>query len=391
MLPIDQLTQPLTQEQVKASIYNLMKATGLPVTSWQEGAVARTIIAIIAAVFAGFTEVMATAIRAGFLDLAEGIWLTLLAKYVYGVDRIEATFATGEVTLNNNGGGVFSFDPGDLIVRNPATNKLYTNTAAFDLGALEKGKKVPIRAAEVGAASTAAPGQITEFVTTLLLVTVTNEASVVGLNAELDPALRQRCRDSLGALSPNGPRSAYEFWAKSARRPDGSSVGITRVRILRPIGDGTVTVIVASATGPVPGDANDPSTDLGIVNDVIQKFVVPDGVTATVVSAVARPIPVTCDVWIYTSSGMGPSNVDVAVRQKLAAYFQVIPIGGFIIPPAAGKVSWRAIEGQIESISSDVIEAKLTPEVDTGLAGNEVAVLGQVIVNVHMVVAAAAA
>ncbi len=185
MLPIDQLIKPLSKDEVKDSIYRLMAATGLPVTSWPEGGVARTIVAIVAAIFAGFTDVIAVAIRAGFLDLAEGIWLTLLARYVYGVDRIEATFAAGEVTLNNTGGGVYSFDPGDLIVRNPATNKTYTNTTAFDLGALEMGKKVPIRATEAGAASTSAPGQITEFVTTLLLVTVSNEAPVVGLDARM--------------------------------------------------------------------------------------------------------------------------------------------------------------------------------------------------------------
>lgn len=378
-LPIDQLIQPLTKEQVKASIYNLMKATGLPVTSWQEGAVARTIIAVIAAVFAGFTEVMATATRAGFLDLAEGIWLTLLAKYVYDVERIEATFATGEVTLDNNGGGVFSFDPGDLIVRSPATNKLYTNTATFDLGALEKGKKVAIRAMEVGAASTSSPGQITAFVTTLLLVTVTNEASLVGLEAELDPALRQRCRDALGALSPNGPRAAYEYWAKTTKRPDGSPVGITRVRIPRAKGDGTVTVYVASGTGPV-----DPA-DLALVDEVIQTRVVPVGVTATVLSAVAHPIPVTCDVWIYTSSGMTDGDVQQLVLGRLATYFGVIPIGGFIIPPAVGKVLWRAIAGQIESVSPYIIEAKLTPETDITLTGDEVATLGLVTIAVHQV------
>lgn len=385
-LPIDQLIQPLTKEQVKSSLYNLMKATGLPVTSWQEGAVARTIVAVVATIFAGFTEVMATVIRAGFLDLAEGVWLTMHAKFVYGVDRIEATFATGEVTLDNNGGGVFSFDPGDLIVRNPTTNKLYTNTSAFDLGALEKGKKVAIRAVEAGSASTSGPGQITAFVTTLLLVTVTNEASVVGLEAELDPALRQRCRDSLGALSPNGPRAAYEYWSKSAKRPDGSSVGVTRVRIPRATGDGTVTVIVASATGPVLGDVNDPTTDLGIVNDVMQKFVVPDGVTATVVSAVPHPIPVTCDVWIYTSAAMTDGEVQFAVAARLRAYVETIPIGGFVIPPDVGKVFVNALVGQIEATSGYVIKASVTfPVLDEMLAGNQVVTLGSVVVNVHQV------
>src|SRR5689334_15006781 len=163
MLPIDQLINPLTKDQVKASIYNLLKAAGVPVTSWQEGAVVRTLIAIIAAIFAGFTEVIAVATRSGFLDLAEGIWLTVLAYYVYGVTRIEATFATGKVTLTNTGGGLFDMEPGDLILLCPSTKKTYTNVAAFKLDPLGT-LDIDVRAVEAGAASTAPPNTITDFV-----------------------------------------------------------------------------------------------------------------------------------------------------------------------------------------------------------------------------------
>src|SRR5262245_1471264 len=265
MLPIDQLINPLTKDQVKASIYNLLKASGVPVTSWQEGAVLRTLIAVVAAIFAGFTEVIAVATRAGFLDLAEGIWLTLNAHFVYGVDRIEATYATGKVTLTNTAGGLFNMEPGDLILLCPSTKKTYTNVSAFQLDPLST-LDIDIRAVEMGAASTAAPNTITEFVTKLLGVEVTNAAPLVGLDAESDAALRVRCRDSLGALSPNGPPAAYRYWAKTAKRADGSSVGVTRVRLMPPPGDGSMQMYVASATGPVSGNANDPSTDLGAVN-----------------------------------------------------------------------------------------------------------------------------
>lgn len=92
------------------------------------------------------------------------------------------------------------------------------------------------------------------------------------------------------------------------------------------------------------GNTSDPTTDLGIVNDVIQKKVVPEAVTATVLNASTHIVPITCDIWIYTSSGMTAQDVQFAALARLGTYFAVAPIGGVVIPPAAGKVSWRALE-----------------------------------------------
>src|SRR5262249_36462305 len=173
---------------------------------------------------------------------------------------------------------------------------------------------IDIRAGEVGASSTAAPNTITEFVTKLLGVEVTNAAPLVGLDAESDAALRVRCRDSLGALSPNGPPAAYRYWAKTAKRADGSPVGVTRVRLMPPPGDGSMQMYVASATGPVSGNANDPSTDLGAVNKAIQENAVPYGHgPVTVSSATVHPLAITCTVWISTSSAMTTAEVQQIV------------------------------------------------------------------------------
>jgi hypothetical protein len=378
-LPVDQLFRALTPAEVKASIYRLLSATGLPVTSWQEGAVVRTIIAVIATVFAGFTSAISEFVKSGFLDTATGGWLTLLAFFVYNVTRIEATFATGKVRLTNAGGGIYALDPGDLVVRNPATNTTFVNTEAVTLQAVgDPGavRDVAIRAFEVGAASTSAPGQITELVTTLLGVTVTNLSPVIGQDAEGDPAVRQRCRDALGMLSPNGPRTAYEFLAKSAKRADGTSVGITRVKVPLPPGDGTLQVIVATASGGVSGAAGDLNTDLGVVDSQIQRWATPIGATPTVSSGVGKNVSAVMDVWVDAAANLEAADVRALIAPKLSAYFPTIPIGGFVLPPAvSGKVSFRALEGQAEAAHPAIIEAKLASEADTDLLANEVALL----------------
>ncbi|HKU42874.1 MAG TPA: baseplate J/gp47 family protein, partial [Polyangiales bacterium] len=108
--------------------------------------------------------------RSGFLELAEGDWLTLVARHVYGVEREQATFAAGEVTLTNSGGGSFTLDADDLVVWNPTIKKSFRNPAGFTLGPADD-ITIPIVAIEAGTASTSSPGAITEIETTLLGVT----------------------------------------------------------------------------------------------------------------------------------------------------------------------------------------------------------------------------
>ncbi|WP_437647879.1 baseplate J/gp47 family protein [Sorangium sp. So ce362] len=376
MLPIDQLIQPLTPGQVKDSIYRLLSASGLPVTSWHEGAVARSIIAVIAAIFAGFTQVIALAIRANYLDLAEGIWLTLLAYYVYGVERVEATFATGQVTLVNAGGGVYPFEAGEFICRNPTTDAHYTNASFFELGAGQT-LTIDVRAVVAGAEGSSSAGQITALVTEMLSVTCSNAAALNGRDQESDPALRQVCRDSLGALSPNGPQAAYEYWAKRARRADGTIVNVTRVWVSPGSSVGHVQVYVASPSGAVDGSAGDPSTDLGAVASTIMRLVVPKGATCTVSSAVAVTVTVTGTAWVQVAANLSDAAWQTLFLQQLTMYLAEVPIGGHVLTSVPGHVFRNAIIGQVEGVSKFVIKFDPTlPAGDTSLAEGQVPVSG---------------
>lgn len=375
LLPIDQLTKPLTRQQVRESIYRLLAAMNLPVTAWQDGGVAKAIISVVAAIFAGFTEVIALAIRANFLDTAEGIWLTLLAHYVYGVQRTEATFASGEVQLVNTGGGIFEFEPGEFICKHAVSGQQYTNVAFFRLEAGQT-LTVAIRALEAGSRSSATPGQINVLVTTMRGVTCSNPAPVVGRDGETDPELRERCRDSLGALSPNGPEAAYIYWAKSARRADGQPVNVNRVWVSKASSVGHVTVYVASPSGAVPGTIGDDSTDLGAVDKAIRTKVVPLGVTCTVASAIPKTIAVTGVAWVQAAANLGDAEWQDMFYTKIGEYLSEAPIGGYVLTSPPGHVFQNAIIGVVEGVSPFVINFEPTGPGDTSLAEGEVPVPG---------------
>lgn len=381
-LSIDDLITPMTVDEIRTNLYNILASTGVNTTTWKPGAVVRTLITGNSILAAAFSTLIAQLGKNRFLELASGDWLTLVALYGFDEERQLATFAAGEVTLTNGGGGVFDELADDVIVTNPDTGKSYRINQDFHLGVGDPPLTVTCVAIEAGSASSAVIGGINAFETTLLGVTVTNELALVGLDDEEDPPLKARCQEKLGPLSPNGPWDAYTYIAKKATREDGSPIGVTRVRIDRD-GYGNVFVYVATATGPVSGDAGDPDTDLGIIAADIQRLSVPLCITAHVLSAVAKSVSVPGAMWLYNTTGRNESEVDTAVALALSKYLASRPIGGDVIS-GSGAVYLSALEAVVGTVYVEVFKVVLSGS-DTTLAINEVPVLGSSTVTVNFV------
>lgn len=378
MATLDELTTPLTVAEIQQAIYDAIEALGVKTTSWKPGAVARTIIAGASIVLAGFSLLQQRIAQSGFLELAVGDWLTVVAKEVYNVDRDVGSFAAGECTLDNTGGGVFAPGIGDVIALNTTTGKTYRNTAAFTLAAFETGKIVPFEAIEIGADSTAAPADIDALETVLLGVTITNVSAIVGKDPESDADLRVRCLAKTGTLSPNGPADAYRFLALSAETDSGASAGVTRVTTV-PDGAGGVTVYVATATGPVTGSIGDTTTPLGAVDEAIQTKATPLAVTSTTVSAIAAPIAVTYEIWLRSAIGLTVSEIGDAVSLALSNFLSTQPIGG---SSKTGSAPFFVFVESLEAViaeavgTANLISLEVTaPAADVAIAANEAAVL----------------
>ncbi len=377
-LSLSDLFTPLTRDEVLESLIEIAQAVGLPATSWQTGSVGRTILVVFAQKFSDMTEVISLVAKGGLLDYATGGWLRLLARSVYGVEFIAATFATGTVTLTNaslvsyTGGSAIA--AGDIHFVNTTSGKTYTNTTGGDLAASGGTLDVTVIADEVGTDSNASAGEVDALVTVLPGVTCTNAAPVVGLDDETDPDLRQRCRDKLASLSPNGAAAAYSYFSKSAVNSSGIPIGVTRVKVIGDSPISQVTVYVAKAGGGVTGTAGDPSTDLGAINLLLQTKCVPTGITMTLASAVVHNIAVTCTVYVSADSTLTATEMKNLVVAKITSYFATVPIGGFDIG-SGGRVFLDAIIGQIFQASPFITQATIaTPTVDVVMAENEVPV-----------------
>lgn len=384
MSTIDELTQPLTRAEVEDSIYAAIAARGSATTTWQPGATARTIIYGVAIVLSALSHLTALIAKSGFLEKSQGDWLTLVAKYVYDVERDQGTFATGSMVVDNAGGGVYVGGAGELVFLNPTTGKTYRNTGDYSISGLQTGVVIPVQAAELGAASTSAPGTISAFETPLLGLSCTNPGALVGRDAELDPALRAKCAAKTGSLSPNGPSDAYLYVMRTAEKGDGSLVGVTRARTIAD-GMGGVQVLVADGDGPING------ADLPALQALVDTMVEPVSVTAIVANSIAVVVPVTYELWVR-DTGAPDSTVQDLVDARLVQFFAAQPIGGVRLGGDPGKLFVSALEAVIGSAASDSERREVkvivtAPVADVELEADEVAVIGTTTATIHQVAA----
>lgn len=375
---IDELLKPVTQPEARDALYNVLARLEVDTTQWPPGAVTRAMTYANSMMFSALSELQAEIAKSGFLDYATGTWLRLIARLVYGVTPIDATFATGEVTLTNNGGGLYSVDAGDLVVANTVTGKTYKNLVGFDLGA-GSGTTVTVSviAEEAGSASNANSAEIGAFVTQLTRVTVSNATALIAVDAESPAALRTRCREKLGALSPMGPWDAYAYAARTAKTLDGTPSGIIRTRVTRD-GYGNLYLTVASATGVVAGAIDNLTTPLGAADDAVQRQAAPLGVTAHTASAVLKSVSVSYHAWAYNTSGRSDAQIKALVATAMQAFFVAQPIGGVKLLPedATGYVFTEALSACIHNAVPEIFRvALITPAADAELAGTEVPVL----------------
>jgi hypothetical protein len=374
-------------QETKAAIYSaglsIASAVGLPVSSWQPGDPTRTLFYAQAEKLEKLDAIQAQSIRARFLDYAEGDWLTILADQQFGVVVPSATYASTEVVLTNNGGGVYGLAAGDLTFKSTLSGKTYRNTTggtlAAKVGSTPGTLTITVVADEPGSDSSAGAGEIDALVTTLLGVTCSNPLAAIGVDKQSDATTRQQCRDRLGRLSPNGPREAYADVARDSSLTGTS--GITRVRAYGDSTNGAVTVYLAGPSGAVS------SADRTLVETAILKWATPLCITPFVLSCTNVVVPVTYQLWVYKScnktAGEVASDVQAALSQMLAAR----PIGGDIIAPSTtGILSQSLIESTIRSVYPQAFRVVVSsPASDVSLANGLVAALGTVTATVNIV------
>lgn len=406
---------PSSQAQWLASELAAAATVQLDTTSWQSGDPSLALLNVFSAGMSASDVIVSLQNQGGFLDYAAtgsvtftdssgntvtqyvtpdpsnaaqnptGAlgWLDLLANSFFDVQRIPPTYASGNMSLVNGSASTYGpFTPGTYHVANPSTGATYSNTASLTIAS--NATTTAAFAADVaGSGGTSGTGTITQPVTSLLGVTVTNPASFTGTNYESNTALASRCRLKRAAVSPNGATDAFRFVTLSATVSPYNVVlaggPITRELVQLNTGNGVVTETIANAGGIVSGG------DLALVNTLLQGTVVPD--TTTLIVQSATTVSITIAVTVYVPSAYA-GVVASAISTQLTNYFATLPIGGLTDTGGAytNVVPFDAVLGQVFQSATYIQQATLLLNggtVDVPVGATQVAVIGSLTTTVR--------
>lgn len=375
--PLTELVVRVPVETIFSQSLGIAADIGLPETAWQPISIGREIIYINSQIASNFSVVMQEGVAAGgFLTYATGKWLTLCAYETFDTTRIDSSSATGIIKLVNSSPVPYTFSAGDVRVLNETAQKTYTCTSGGTVPANGHLDTTEFVADEPGTASNLTSSDALSLITQAPGVTPAWLEDLIGQNEEGDPALRVRSREANAKASPNGPADAYDYFAKTTTRPNGSAVGVTRTNQVE--GNGTVTVYAADADGALT------SQDRDYVFDNINSNVVPTGFAVIVPqpSCVEKDVPVTLVLTPNPDSSEPHATTEQNINLAIRAYYASIPIGGDKAQSFQGVYLSTLIQIVRNAAGSAVLNAVMpVPDVNVALLSAEIPILSSLAVT----------
>ncbi len=351
-----------TADQLTAELLAALQAEGLPTTSWQPGAVPRTLAKADATVHADLRATVRAIAKGAFLDDAEEAWLTLLAVSKYQVTRVPATYTAGYVRVSvASGAGPYTIGPAGLLVTDGERRWRSTNLVSVTVSSAAP-QSIPVRAESPGSDYNAATGALDTVVTPALAgLSVSNPVyasgtwiTSAGNDEESDASLRARCRDRWGTLGRGAGDAAYRYWARTGHAYEAH---VTRAVVHPGAGDGTLTVYLAGPAGAVSGT----------VEAAVQAWVDTNKArtdNVSVVSAAARTVNIVATIRVRSASDSTANRA--LATDALAAFFAGLGIGD--------DVDLGAVYHALYSASGVVDVDLSSPTDDVSVNNDEVAV-----------------
>lgn len=327
---------------------------GFEATSWQDGAIQLTILRTIARLMSSLGTTIQQIAAGGFTVLAgsgeipnTSAFLWLLAKYIYNVNPMEATQTIGQVLLTSiPAAPLFTIAAGDLVVSDQpagtAGANTYTNTTGGTL-APNSTLSLEFKADIAGQSANIPTGTTLYLWTPLAGVTPSNPAYLAlgtwittpGQDKESDASIVAKCIGQWSQLTYGNINGAYEVWARKALP------ALTRVSVQSAPGDGNVTLVGATALGPLTSPQCDTIEDyVNGVTDGVGRRPLNDIVSVIPATTLSSPALV-IDAFV-TSDVI--DTIAATMSNALLAYIGTVPIGGTKLTiPSSGVVLYEEL------------------------------------------------
>lgn len=314
------------QAPTYTDLFNTGKAEAIDRQSaltFDEGDAAEMYMAAGAAMADGLTAYASARVKETFLDGASGDALTELADDRYGIQRLQATAATGTVTLTRASGVLTGTLAAGTVFATPkdasGVEQQFVLLAPLGWSAGVLTQNAAVQALTDGTGGNVAAGTVTRIISTGLFdtFTVTNAARMAGgTEQEKDDALRQRCRDFFATLR-RGTKAALEFGAKQV-------AGVSAATA-EDLGTGIVTVYVSDATG------SSSPTMVAAVQAELENWRAA-GIPLSVVGAVLYSIPGGIVVALTTRAGVSTAAIATDIKNAIVARVNKLKIGESLSP-----------------------------------------------------------
>jgi hypothetical protein len=248
MLTLEQLTTPITEAEAEAEVIQRLSELGFASKGWQSGSMALTLgVKLPAWLISRFTRYINAVAKAGSNETAEGDFQTRFSRSHYANERKVSVAAQYTVrhTVASGEGPHTGIQLGDLIASNGTHT--YRNVTTADLTSAAVVDLV-YEAEEPGSAANTEDESITELVTPLAGVTITNPLGSIlraGSDKEQDAVLRTRNTDRWSQLSIEAPADGYRGVCLGVEGVDRCEVDDTNPR-----GPYTIDIYVAAANAP---------------------------------------------------------------------------------------------------------------------------------------------
>jgi hypothetical protein len=386
---VEQLVKP-TAAYVNAKIQSYAATAELLTDAWQVGDVGQQIMQAVSFTIEAFTGIITGLTRSGFGETAEDPgddpsdpdpdytapkWLSYHGEGMHGTVRKSKTFATGSVTLTNAADGqtriltpyqqtftrsTVASDGTYPTYRNAVDASIYIEAGGTKSLAPGGSITIPIVADVVGTGSNAAPNEITIITTTMIGVTVTNDASVTGSDGETAAAYRLRFGKRSAITSPGGASKSYEYLATTQPGGDpllnasGNPVNIPRTYVSPSSALNKADAYYASDTGAASAE-DVIAANLNIITYGVPSTVTFGPSTSPVggIAAVEVPIAITYTAKIKDFAGIDTDTIKADIAIALDELMNSSDIGGFDSVLGAGVIYTVDIGGEIKGARRD--------------------------------------
>lgn len=238
------------EDEVYEQIQADLESEGFPVSNYRNGTVFKTIIKIFVKIYVELINLARTILKNSFISTASGAWVDLKALD-YSKTRKPAIKTQGKLTLSRTASGSKIQIPKNYIfyALDSNGNKLkYINLDTVIMNELDTQAVINVEAETPGTAYNVAANQITYSLIHIEGIdNITNGAdwiTVEGADEESTESLKKRIQNSWAELSSMPIRDKYKNAVEAV-----PGVLVADIDDQHPRGQGTIDIIVTSATG----------------------------------------------------------------------------------------------------------------------------------------------